>query len=308
MRLYTCLESFKEPPLNMKYKICRGISYLCYIVVSFLENLYIRLVPFFCCRLNTAPRNEKIIVSLTSYPGRIHIVHLTIKSLMIQTERPDKIILWLYEGQFPNRILPDKLEKLKRRGLEVRYTSVDYKSHKKYFIALQEQKRDELVITFDDDIIYDPLCIKRAIETHSHYPNSIVVNQALQITVCDGEIGAYSTWHAPTKKQGSSFKLMPLTGSGCLYPYGVLNECAFDWYTILQTSLSTDDLWIKFVSIISGTPVVETTPRAKIFTTVYSSQKNHLAITNLAGGGNNNNVQLLISKFPDTLKVLTNDM
>ena len=40
-------------------------------------------------------RQQKIIVSLTSYPKRFRYLHLTVKSLLLQTVKPDKIILYL---------------------------------------------------------------------------------------------------------------------------------------------------------------------------------------------------------------------
>lgn len=46
---------------------------------------------------------QKIIVSLTSYPARISTVHLTIDTLLSQTRKADKIILWLAPEQFPNK-------------------------------------------------------------------------------------------------------------------------------------------------------------------------------------------------------------
>ena len=47
-------------------------------------------------------RNQKIIVSLTTYPKRIGTIWLTIETLMRQRVKPDEIILWLAQSQFPN--------------------------------------------------------------------------------------------------------------------------------------------------------------------------------------------------------------
>ncbi|MBQ2886366.1 MAG: hypothetical protein IJE43_21810 [Alphaproteobacteria bacterium] len=44
--------------------------------------------------------NMKVIVSLTSYPARINIVHKTIESLLNQTYKADKVILYLAYEQF----------------------------------------------------------------------------------------------------------------------------------------------------------------------------------------------------------------
>ena len=47
-------------------------------------------------------RNEKLIVSLTTYPQRIVDIDVVIFSLINQSIKPDKIILWLTYEEFPN--------------------------------------------------------------------------------------------------------------------------------------------------------------------------------------------------------------
>lgn len=304
----TLIERLKDPKLNKKLKLCRFIDYVWYIFLSWVENLYIKSIPCSRCSLNTQLRDRKIIASLTSYPGRIKTVHLAIKSIMLQSVKPDLVELWLSEEQFPQKQLPERLNELVGRGLCIRYTKVDYRSHKKYFVALQEQKEDELVITFDDDIIYDPKCIERAIKKHIQYPNSIVVNQAKEITNnIDNTIKKYREWRIPKKGSSPSFKFFPLTGSGCLYPYGVMKAVAFDWDYIKKYALTTDDIWIKFVSSLSGVPIVETEPRAKTFSTISSSQVSHLGQVNCLEDGNDTNFQKLLDVFPSVLGIISNN-
>ncbi len=50
--------------------------------------------------LNSMSRAETVIASHTSYPARIPYVHLAIKYLMVQSYKPNRIILWLAEEQF----------------------------------------------------------------------------------------------------------------------------------------------------------------------------------------------------------------
>lgn len=296
----TIIESLKEPRLNKTWKLCRFMDYVWYLFLSWVENVYIKVIPYSRCTLNTQPRDKKIIASLTSYPGRINVVHIAIKSILLQTMKPDVVELWLCEEQFPNKMLTKQLDKLIKQGLEIRYTQVDYRSHKKYFVALQEQKMGELVITFDDDIIYDPNCIARAYEKHKQYPNAIVVNQALEIKTDENQnILPYSKWSFPPNGGVPSYRCLPLTGSGCLYPYGIMDNRVFDWETIKVTTLTTDDIWIFFISALSGVPVVVTNPRAKKFTTVISSQTSHLGQANCLEGVNDLNFHNLITLYPD---------
>ena len=51
--------------------------------------------------------DKELVVSLTSYPSRFNILPITIQSLLNQTVKPDRIILWLYEKDyFFSRINP----------------------------------------------------------------------------------------------------------------------------------------------------------------------------------------------------------
>ena len=47
-------------------------------------------------------RDKRVIVSLTSYPDRMYDIHYCLYSLLNQTFKPDKIILYLTKEQFPN--------------------------------------------------------------------------------------------------------------------------------------------------------------------------------------------------------------
>ena len=73
--------------------------------------------------------DSDIIVSLTTYGRRIHSVCLTIESLMEQSMKANRIILWL-DTSFQSKKLPSTLEKLKSRGLEVAFCK-DLRSYTK---------------------------------------------------------------------------------------------------------------------------------------------------------------------------------
>ena len=82
---------------------------------------------------------HKIIISLTSYPARIHLVYKVIKSLMNQQEKADEIILWLSILEFPNQTddLPENLRcMIGENGFHIEWVKENIKSHKKYFYAL----------------------------------------------------------------------------------------------------------------------------------------------------------------------------
>ena len=99
-----------------------------------------------------------LIVSFTSYPARIHAVPQVLESLYAQSMKPDRILLWLAEEQFPKReadLPPRLIDDIAAGKFELRWCD-DIGSHKKYFYAMLEFP-DDIVVIVDDD----QLCPKR---------------------------------------------------------------------------------------------------------------------------------------------------
>ena len=57
---------------------------------------------------------KKIIASLTTYGSRINSVDLTLKTILNQTKKADKIILWLAEDEFNFDNIPKDLLEIGR--------------------------------------------------------------------------------------------------------------------------------------------------------------------------------------------------
>ena len=94
----------------------------------------------------------ELIVSLTSYPARYATLHLTLRSLLRQDTAPDRIVLWIAEGD--DAALPGKTRELLRQGIEMRIVS-DARSYKKLIFALPAFPA-AYVATADDDVFYRP--------------------------------------------------------------------------------------------------------------------------------------------------------
>ena len=167
------------------------VSGLRFYLDTFFENILFALTPLPKRGLNTLPRKETVVLSLSSFPARIDQAYVAIKSLMRQSVKADRIVLWLAEDQFKDFALPGKFNRLIKRGLCVSYVE-DLRSHKKYYYALREQKPDELVITFDDDIIYEKDAVKKLIKKHNEYPECIVCNRGHEIEFDDNGLKPYN--------------------------------------------------------------------------------------------------------------------
>lgn len=206
--------------------------------------------------ITTVKRTQRVIVSLTTYPKRIRTVWLTIETLLRQTVKPDEIVLWLAESQFPGKLsdLPESLLRIQSRGLTIRFCD-DLRSHKKYFYALQEYTED-LVILADDDMFYPRDTLQKLLEMHSEWPKDIC---CITAQVIEPDFSSPpSLWRNPKLNEHSlqhSDRIQAYTGSGTLIPPHALPEEAFDKENIRQLCPYADDLWITFMAHRVGTRI-----------------------------------------------------
>lgn len=296
----------KKPSLKIK----RAWQYYKYLFISRLENKLIKGIPVEECLIddnrilelkdsNVSKRKNTITASLTSFPARINEVKYSIKSIMLQTYPPDRIVLWLAESDFPTKEIPDSLMPFIGHGLEIRFCE-DLRSHKKYYYALQEQKENELVITFDDDIIYHPHTIERLITEYSRHPDCVICSLAHEMIFdVSGQVADYHKWKTTGdgNHQLSNF-YAPLTGSGCLYPYAALSKEAFDIDKIKCLAFTADDLWIAVMLQYSNRMVCIPDKVSRLFTVVSDSQTVHLGQINCIGDGNNQVIKNLQRAYP----------
>ena len=137
--------------------------------------------------------HHKVIISLTSFPARIDKVYLCINSLLRQSVRADKIVLWLADTQFPNGSgIPESLKRLVGEKFEIRFCD-DLRSYKKIFYSAQQFK-DDIIITVDDDTLYPEDWLLNLINTYIKYPDCVCCYRAHKIVLKSGKIAPYSEW------------------------------------------------------------------------------------------------------------------
>ena len=284
-------EELKLPYIERVWRRLFQKSEIKYIdSVSFTENM-----------LNTEKRETPVIFSLTSFPDRIDSVHYAVKSLMLQSFKADMIILWLASQQFPDRQLPNSLTELQKYGLTVRFCDEDLKAHKKYYYAMQEFC-DSIIITFDDDIIYGKGVVSRLMEKHKSYPDCIVSDSARLMKLDEnGNIIPYVKWLRVTSEgvDKPSMKLMALTGSGCLYPSGIMPESTFDKALLKELSFSADDLWMKYNELLYDIPVIKAYKNHRIFINSECAGSASLSDINWNEGGNDKIINAMLSRNPE---------
>lgn len=280
------ITEFFQIPEAVRVPVLGGMLYR---LLLKLDNKSIRKEKLPENPLNTKERKEKVIVSLTSYPARIPYVHLAIKSLMLQSYKPDRIILWLAEEQFLDKQLPKELTDLCQYGLEIIWMH-DICGHKKYFYPVLNQQNNEVVITYDDDIIYPKNSIKRLIKTHEKFPTCLVCERGQTIDFT--QINNPGRWKTRSSRgvKTPTYSMNPSPGGGCLIPQGAFYKDAVNEEKIRRLAYKNDDLWYMFMCAEQGTKMIKTRKNHRTFSVIEGSQTEQMATDNI---GNNKNAAIM---------------
>lgn len=266
-----------------------------YSLIRFLlRNYYNFIFPLQVHMKNkqSLSNDDQVIVSLTSFPKRINKVWMVIETMFNQTHKPDKVILTLSELQFPNRKIPQKLLDQTQRGLEIIWTKDDIRSHKKYYYAMQKYPYS-IIITIDDDVLYEKSLIEKLIKFHQKYPNCVLCNWG---AVKNGK--DYVDWKNLLfmKREKPSLDILQIGVGGVLYPSNSLYEDVFKKNIFLEICPLADDIWLNAMAVLKNTKIMKTDYRYFHMPILY---KDNDTLHNINNGQNQNTQQIssLIKKY-----------
>lgn len=243
-----------------------------------------------------------LVVSLTSFPDRIGTVWLTISSLLNQTMKPKKVILWLANEQFPDHKLPKNIKRLCKYGLEVKWCE-DLKPHKKYYFTMLEYP-NSVVVTADDDIFYPENHLEQLWDGHTRCPDAVVCTWSHVIEMEKKVCKPYRTWKN-IEISIPSFRLIPIGCNGILYPPNSMDSTLFDIELLKKYSLYTDDLWLKCMQLRKGTKAYNCCNHPLIYFDNIMCKKSGLWHKNTSDEGRNDAVwKLLMQVFPECNRLL----
>ncbi|MDR1071182.1 MAG: PIG-L family deacetylase [Rickettsiales bacterium] len=211
-------------------------------------------------RYDELPRAPRVIVSFTSFPFRIPKLHLMVETILNQTVRPDKIVLYLSALQFPTRKLSPELDAMIAAGkLDVRFEPDDIRSYKKLVPAMRDFP-DDLIVTVDDDILYPDYTIETLLRSHRKYPNAISGMRVRRIRFgADGNPLTYRKWRLYRLKRVLLFgkfpkySNLPTTGGGTLFPPHSLHPDFSKKEIFTALCPTTDDIWFWAMAALNGT-------------------------------------------------------
>lgn len=223
----------------------------------------------------------KTIVSLTSFPARIERLWIVIETILRQTKKPDKIILWLSKKQFSSeQALPIHLLHQVKRGLEIRFVNDDISSHKKYFYALKEFPNDYL-LTIDDDMFYRSTMIEDLLQYSKRFPGAIISQYSKKIKWINNKLQKYSSW---SRNKG---EVLPEkvsffgSGGGTLFPPGSLFKDVLDVEIFMRITPTADDIWLNTMARLNNTNIVTTKYYSQLLPVIHKSKVKLHTVNNL---------------------------
>ncbi|WP_456458660.1 hypothetical protein [Reichenbachiella sp.] len=215
-------------------------------------------------------KNElPIIVSLTSIRSRLDEASLTIKSLLDQNVKADKVVLWLSEKPHLSddgiQEVPKSLLQLVDEGLEIKWTKNTGPYRKLIPTAKLMNKKQCLIVTADDCVVYPKDWLKGLIEAYRKHEGCVICYQGRimdnsQSRISRKKLKPYQTW-AKTKevkdiKQlGPNFEIFPDGKAGVLYPSDKLHEELFNKSVYLEMAPTHEDIWFKTMTMMTDTKV-----------------------------------------------------
>lgn len=192
-------------------------------------------------------RQDRIIVSITSYPRRFVFLPDLMIFIRNQTFHINKIKIFLFKEDL-------KYYNLDIKDIEIISTDKNLKPHLKYFYAMK-RFRDHAIITLDDDIGY-------AIETFESLHNAYIENpnvisgrrSHLMNYKNNGELKGYYEWiYEQNLTNQPDFNVILTNVGGTIFPPDILNINE-QLLPIIKETITCDDLTLKFFSIRKGIP------------------------------------------------------
>jgi hypothetical protein len=208
--------------------------------------------------LNDIKRNHHIVVSLTSFPARFDTLHYALKSILTQSMKPDLIFLCLTKDEVKGEsALPQSVLELAQHGIQIHFADDNLKPHNKYYSAMQLFP-NSLLITVDDDNMYDTHMIRNLYASFLKYPAAVSAKRVHKIIHNeDNKVLPYNKWRYEYTKETEPSHVLLATGvGGVLYPPGILPAETFDAQKIRELCLNADDIWLKFMEHKNNIPVV----------------------------------------------------
>lgn len=236
------------------------------------------------------------VVSLTTFGKRSEKVHLAIESIARGSVLPSRLILWIDEEDlFSN--LPATIQRLQKRGLEVRFCK-NYGSHKKYYPYVESQEAFSApLVTADDDMLYPHYWLKKLIDANREHGDTVNCYVAHVIPVNEDRFETYNGWKL-SNSTNPRFCHLAMGCTGIIYPIPLLSALKHAGTAFETCCPKGDDLWLHVQALRAGYRVRQVLPQLPYFSfhAIPGSQEFALCHDNVDGDGNERQIRATYTK------------
>lgn len=290
-------------PVFTKLKIYSVARVVLRILANVIIPYYFRLTKYDLSNQLAENQSEpQLIVSLTTFPARINKIWITIESILRQSHKPDRIILWLSKEYFRSiDHIPKSLRNLKKRGLEIRFVDDDIRAHKKYYYSMSEFP-NAYILTVDDDIIYPSFVISKLVQYRDRFPQSMICHRALKIKSENRVIEPYTSWRLCFEETEPSHDLFITTGGGTLIPPHCLYSDVLNIDLFKKISLNSDDMWLNCMARLNNISTVKTDYYSHCLPILYLKSPK-LSTINVDNGENDRQIESIRTHYIQSLGI-----
>ncbi|MDB2490157.1 glycosyltransferase family 2 protein [Paracoccus sp. (in: a-proteobacteria)] len=233
-----------------------------------------------------------LIVSLTSHAARFGTLAPTLRSLLYQTVQPDRVILWLDDGD--QHRLPPEVQAMAR--LDVRICP-DWRSYKKIVPTLLAHSQ-AFIATADDDLYYPANWLERLVEA-AQCGARVACMRAHRVVMAGGQPAAYEAWtHNLTAPEAGPL-VFPTGVSGVIYAPGVFHADVVRNDLFMSLAPAADDIWLYWMHRMVGSTPVKIGGRSRILEWDGSQIVSLRSVNRSAGGqgGNDRAIAALLEHY-----------
>ena len=146
--------------------------------------------------------------------------------------------------------MPSELRVLRSRRFEIRWIKKNIRSYKKLIPALKDFPED-VIITFDDDLLFHKDLVKRLLAAYMENPEVIHCHRIRNVLFdANGKLVYPKTHHVPFERPSYLNKLSG--GAACLYPPHSLHRDVSREDKFMTLAPTNDDLWFWLMAVLNG--------------------------------------------------------
>ena len=253
---------------------------------------------------------SSIVVSLTTIPARLAHLGPTLHSILTQSRRPDRIVLYLPKtyrrpefGSYDVPTLPE--------GVEVRICDADFGPATKILPAVREFSGGHTKIIYcDDDQIYDAGWIERLSEKSLAFPNDCIADRGLRVGKLDARakpretgyrlrrLASLGLWRPMKRYDAGEDDIVEIAlgFGGVLVRPEFLPPTAFEIPDVLWT---VDDIWLSGQMALNGITVRQASAK-RLSTNGEAADMASLLDSEIEGHGRNAANQACVEYFRKT--------